>query len=86
MFKYLELKTEKDRLVFKCNILKKEFDYKKEQISNKEIKNLKVKKENDNLNTIIKILKTENEELTRRNSTLEIKIQQQKWEDKVCLV
>ncbi len=56
--KYLELKTEKDRLVFKCNILKKEFDYKKEQISNKEIKNLKVKKENDNFNKIIKSLKT----------------------------
>ena len=78
MFKYLELKSEKDRLVFKCNILKKEFDYKKEKISNKEIKNLKVKKENDNFNKIIKSLKTENEELTRRNSTLEIKIQQQK--------
>jgi len=73
--KFLELKSEKDRLVFKYNILKKEYDYKKEQISNKEIKNLKVIKENENLNKMIKSLKNENEELNRRNSTLEIKIQ-----------
>ena len=73
--KYLELKSEKDRLVFKYNILKKEYDYKKEQISHKEIKNLKVIKENENLNKMIKTLKNENEELNRRNSTLEIKIQ-----------
>jgi hypothetical protein len=73
--KFLELKSEKDRLAFKYNILKKEYDYKKEQISNREIKNLKVIKENENLNKMIKTLKTENEELNRRNSTLEIKIQ-----------